>query len=397
MQKFLRVKNIIDLFILQQPVGVNSRSGHIKILSHKGGPGRNLIADLFFVILCQLCDHRSVHAVQVSLQLGIFKNHGLQGRISRPFTDAEQRGIDAGAAVEPGCGGIAHRLVKVIMAMPFNQLMGHTRVRMNGINNALNASGNNRSRIVNPVSHGIAGTHLYGNFVFLHKLHQLQTKRHHIPIDIRPGDILHMTPGTDPLLQTLADNTEIMIHSLASGHLQLQENMIIGAAYQNSRLLHADFLHQLKILLTGADPAGNLRKRISPLHALIHCIPVLFTVQEKLAGTNHAVRTSQLVQIIIDCDDLLCAVWGPGLLPVPEGGIRDPYFSGHIMRHDSVVKRNLRYFRIRKHIPENIGLLHVVQYVHMLLDLQQIVFLVHGNRAILEHLIISHLSFPFSN
>ncbi len=86
-----------------------------------------------------------------------------------------------------------------------------------------------------------------------------------------------------------------MLHGLTPGHLQLHENMIIGAADKDSRLLHSDLLHQLKILLTGTNPAGNLREFISPLHTLIHRIPILLAVQKKFAGTDHSVWTAQLM------------------------------------------------------------------------------------------------------
>ena len=91
------------------------------------------------------------------------------------------------------------------------------------------------------------------------------------------------------------------------------------------------------------------------------------------------------MQIIIDRNDLICRIWRPGLLTITEGCVRDPNFFWHIMRHNSVIKRDLRHFGIRKHIAKYIGFLYIVQYVHMLFDLQQIVAFIHGDRPICKH------------
>ena len=76
-QELLRVEDIVDLLVLQQPVRVNPRPGHIEVLAHEGRPGRNPVADFLLVILRQLRDHCGVHAVQVALELGVLEHHGL--------------------------------------------------------------------------------------------------------------------------------------------------------------------------------------------------------------------------------------------------------------------------------------------------------------------------------
>ena len=43
------------------------------------------------------------------------------------------------------------------------------------------------------------------------------------------------------------------------------------------------------------------------------------------------------------------------------------------MRHDPVIERYLWHLRIREHIPEHIGLFDIIQYVHMLFNLKQVV------------------------
>ncbi len=206
-QEFLRIEDIIDFFVFQQPIRVDPRSGYIEILAYKRCSGRNLITDFLLIILCQLCDHCGIHTVQIAFQLGILKNHCFQRRISGTLANAKKRSIDTGTAVKPCSSGIAHRLIKVVMPMPFNQLMGHACMGMNGIDNPLHTSGNHGPRKVDPISHGIAGPDLNGDPVFLHQLHQLQTKRNNIPVNIGSGNILQVTAGTDPLVQTFLNHT----------------------------------------------------------------------------------------------------------------------------------------------------------------------------------------------
>ena len=66
------------------------------------------------------------------------------------------------------------------------------------------------------------------------------------------------------------------------------------------------------------------------------------------------------------------------------------------MGHNPVVKGNLRNFRIRKHISENIRFLDIVQYVHMLFDFKKVVFLIHCYRAVGKSFIHIHVFLLFS-
>jgi len=253
---------------------------------------------------------------------------------------------------------------------------------MNRINNARHTSGNNGSRIIYPISHGIAGTDFNRNLIFLHELHQFETEGNHIAVNIRPGDILQMASGADSFLQAFPDHTQIMLHGLTSGHFQLHEDMIIGTAYQNTCFFHANFLNQLEILFAGTDPTGHFRELVASFHTFIDRIPVLFAVKEKLTGPYHSIRAPKPVHIIINIHNLFRGIGSAGLLAVAEGSIGNPDILRHIVRHNSVIKRNLRNLRIRKHISENIGFLDVIQYVHMLFYFQKIVFVIHAYRTV---------------
>ena len=57
-----------------------------------------------------------------------------------------------------------------------------------------------------------------------------------------------MTSDRDTFLKTVADDTEVMLHRLASCHLEFQEDMVITAAYENTRLGHSKLLNEFEVL-----------------------------------------------------------------------------------------------------------------------------------------------------
>ena len=195
--------------------------------------------------------------------------------------------------------------------MPFDPCMGHTGMRVDRVDDALHTPRDDRTGIVHAISHRVAGAHHNREVVLCRQLHQLLAERHDIPVDIRPRDIFQMTPHADAFLETVPHDGQIMFHRLAPRHPELQENVIIRTAHKNTRLLHADLLHQLEVLLARADPRSHLRELIAALHTFVDCIPVLLAVQEKLALADHAVRTAKPVQIIVDRHDLFSAVRRP--------------------------------------------------------------------------------------
>ena len=169
--------------------------------------------------------------------------------------------------------------------------------------------------------------------------------------------------------------------------------MIIGTADQNTGFLHADLFHQLEVLLARANPAGNFGKFISFFQTFVHCIPIFFTVKEKLTLTDLSFRSAKFMEVIVNRHDLLCRIWCSRLLTVTERRIGNPDVLWHIVRNGTVIEWNLRNFRIREHIPENIRLLHVIQNVHMLFDLEQVLVLIHGDRTVSKCIV--HDSFSF--
>ncbi len=58
-------------------------------------------------------------AAQVALQGDVLDDRAFQRRVAGPLAEAEQRGVDRVAAVEPGRGAVDVHLVEVVVAVPF--------------------------------------------------------------------------------------------------------------------------------------------------------------------------------------------------------------------------------------------------------------------------------------
>ena len=331
-----------------------------------------MVADLFLIVLSEFRDHCRVHSVESASELCILEYHCFQRSIACTLSDAEQRAVHTARPVQPGCSRIVDSLIKIIVSVEFDQFARHTCVRHQSINNARNGSRYHCPGEIHSKSHCITDTDLHRNLIFFHQLHQFNTERDHKAIDVRTGDVFKMTSRTHSCLHALADHRQIMVQSLLSRHFQFIKNVIIRAAHKNSRLFKPDILYKLKILFARADPAGHLRELIAFLQAFVHSIPVLFAVKEELALTDLPIRTSQSVQIIVDRHDLLRCIRCPGLLAVTERSVCNPDLIRHIVRHDPVIKRDLRYLVIVEQIAEHIRCVHINQREHMLLQFQKI-------------------------
>ena len=143
-----------------------------------------------------------------------------------------------------------------------------------------------------------------------------------LEIEYVPTESLRTYPN-NAKIHTLPDNAQIMFHGFRTLHVKLVENMIIGAADEDTGLRKADFLDKLEILLARADPAGNLRETVAAFEALIHCVAVLFAVQEEFALTDLALGAAEPVQIVIDLYNLFGGIRRSALLPwdIAEKGL----------------------------------------------------------------------------
>ena len=94
------------------------------------------------------------------------------------------------------------------------------------------------------------------------------------------------------------------------------------------------------------------------------------------------------MQIIINGYNLLRCIRCSGLLSIAECRIRNPDVLRHIVRHDPVIKRDLRNLGIRKHVTEYVWLLHIIQNIHMLFNFKQVILGIQCHRSVKEIAVI---------
>ena len=151
-----------------------------------------------------------------------------------------------------------------------------------------------------------------------------------------------------------------------TGHTEFFENMIVGAADEDTRLLDTDVVYKREVFLLCADPRRDLGELVAESHTSLYRFSVLFGIYEKFALTDKPVRTAQTGEHFINVFDLLCGIRCAGLLSVAEGRIRDPDITGHIEGYAAMVERDLRNFIIGIKLPVQIRLLYILQGIFIL-------------------------------
>ena len=120
-------------------------------------------------------------------------------------------------------------------------------------------------------------------------------------------------------------------------------DVVVGAGDEDSRFLYTEGFDKIEILFVRAYPAGDLGEFKSEGHAFLKRAAILFGVDEEFGLADDAVLSSEAAHQLIQIDDLLDGERRGGLLPVAEGGIRDPNLLRHIHRHKAMVERYLRH------------------------------------------------------
>ena len=75
------------------------------------------------------------------------------------------------------------------------------------VDDTRHTSRNHGTREVDTISHGVTGTNLDRNLIFIHQLHQLHTEWDDKTVNIGSCDILQVTAWADTSLQALTDDT----------------------------------------------------------------------------------------------------------------------------------------------------------------------------------------------
>ena len=121
--------------------------------------------------------------------------------------------------------------------MPLQLFAGNIGIVLQAIDNARDASRQSNLGIRNTVTHGVAGANLDRNTSLMAHIHQLIYKRNDKTVEIGSCDILQMAARNNTSLKGIGNRFQVIIHDLAARHLHLFENMVVGAADQNTGLL----------------------------------------------------------------------------------------------------------------------------------------------------------------
>ncbi len=191
-----------------------------------------------------------------------------------------------------------------------------------------------------------------------------------------------MTPRHHPGLQRPPHDIQVLLHRLPPRLPQLQEDVVVRHRCQDPRLPQPHLPHQLEVLLARANPARDLRIPESLLQTGIYRLLVGLRVEKELARPNPPVGAPQPVQHRVEVNDLLHRERRPRLLPIPEGGVRDPDLLRRIHRHQPMVEGHLRRLVIGKGLPEQSGLGDVLKLVMIGLLLQRIPPSVEGYHVV---------------
>ena len=273
---------------------MNPRAGDIEVASHKGRHGRNIVADLVLVVVCDLGDHRRIHAVQGAAQRGIFHHHRLQRHVSGALADAEERAVHAAGAVEPGCRGIGDRLVEVVMTVPFKVLALHAGIVLQTVDDAGNAARQRDLGIRHAVTHGVAGPDAHRDSRLIRELHQLVDKGHHKAVEVRPCHVFQVAAGHDAGIEGILHGGKVHLHGFPARLLQFLEDVIVAAGDQDAGLPDAQILDRLEVLTAGTDPGGDLRELQPQIPAAFDGLTIFFRIDEELRLADNSIGAAEL-------------------------------------------------------------------------------------------------------
>ena len=107
---------------------MDAGAGDVERPAHERVVVRDRQADRPHVV-GQLGDRQRVDAAQAALEGDVLEDRAFQRRVAGPLAEAEQRGVEGVAAVEPGGGAVDVHLVEVVVAVPFEPVARARRTR----------------------------------------------------------------------------------------------------------------------------------------------------------------------------------------------------------------------------------------------------------------------------
>ncbi len=200
-EDFCRVEDVVDLFALDQTVDMNAGPCYVEIGSHKREIRRYPDPDLFFKIAGNIGNHCRIDPMCIAAKADVLDDQPLQRGIARPFPQAEKRRVGCCTAIEPGSGGVDHGLVKIVMAVPFQEVAGDLRILDEGPDELVYAPRQGCSGKGDAVPHRVAESDLDIDPAFLPEFHQFDGEGYTETVYIRPSYILEVAAGNDACIE----------------------------------------------------------------------------------------------------------------------------------------------------------------------------------------------------
>ena len=335
-----------------------------------------MIAQLPLVVVRDVADDSSIHAIQRAAQLRVLDDHGFERSIARALAYAQQRAVHRRGTIKPGRRRVHNGLVEVVVPVPLQKLRGKTAVVAQAVDYARHAPGHRGAGVGYAIAHRVAGTYFYRDTALGHQLAYLVRKWHNKAVKIRSCDILEVTTRIYSRVQRILYDGQIAVHRLAAGLFQLLIYVVIRTAHKNAALAQAKVARELEVLPAGAYPARYLRELVAKLLAHAQRLSVALAVDEELRLPDDTLRPAEPVQHLVQLDDLLRLIGRAALLPVAEGRVRYPYLLRRVRRGQAEVEGTLGYLLIGEHIPVEVTRLSVLQAVLVLALHKDVVFAV---------------------
>ena len=208
------------------------------------------------------------------------------------------------APVQPRCGGVYERLVKVVVAVPLQELSRNARTVDQRTDELRHAPRKCGARVGNAVPERIAEPYLDIDLALFPKPGELLREGDDEPVYVRPRYVFEMAPELQPRIQGFLHYGKVILHRLLPALVQLEKDVVVAAGGQNPGFLESHALHELQIIFVRTYPSGDFRILVSEREHVFHRFSVLVAVEKKLRVPDDPLGPSQLVKELVQIDDL---------------------------------------------------------------------------------------------
>ena len=355
------VEDVVDLFVLRQPVDVDARAGGVEVLAREGIVVRNAVVEFLLEILGDFRDDGGIGGLVVAGEGNVVDDQRFEGRVAGAFAKAHERAVDAAAAVQPCGHAVDEHLMEVVVPVPFEPCAGDARFVGEGADDALHGAGKRRAGEGHAVAHGVAEADLDGHGRFVGELHELAREGQAEAVDVGAGHVLEVAAGHDAPFEGLGNDLEVVVHGLLAGFAELQEDVVVGHAGEQAHFIELHIMGDLEVVHVGADPAGDAGEAVASGAADFNSLAILGGIHEKFGGLDESALAAELVEQVVDAGDLLDGIRGSGLLAVTEGCVGDEHGIGRAGDEECIVEFDAADMRIWENVAVQFGFDAVVQ------------------------------------